>query len=128
MRIRAMVVVTIAAGLALIGPGGAGASTVRPVHLPRDHGAHPSFSVEWWYTAGTVADRHGDPFFWFATIWSGGPGQVARVNVLDLRHDRVVLAKQFLLLRHPTAGEHRWDVAGFRLVYRSAEAREQWSI
>ena len=73
--------------------GGATASTaplpaLQPVALPRDHGAHPSFQVEWWYTAGTVADHRGRNFFWFATLWAGEGFVVARVNVVDLQADR----------------------------------------
>jgi predicted secreted hydrolase len=80
-------------------PRGATAPTpeVRPVVLPRDHGVHPGFQVEWWYGAGVVHSRHDDAFSWFATIWSSGPGAVARVNVVDLEHDRVVLAREYLV-------------------------------
>ena len=66
--------------------------------LPRDHGVHPGFAVEWWYGAGRVRDRAGRGYAWFATVWTAGPGAVARVNVVDLRDDRVVLARQYVKL------------------------------
>jgi hypothetical protein len=72
------------------------APAVRPVVLPRDHGAHPGFTTEWWYTAGTLGDAKGRDYFWFATIWSAGGALVAKVNVVDLRADRVVLSHEYL--------------------------------
>ena len=39
----------LGAGVAL-----AAAPALAPVALPRDHGAHAGFAVEWWYTTGTV--------------------------------------------------------------------------
>jgi len=47
------------------------------------------------YTAGTVSTGHGDDYFWFATVWWGEVARVARVNVVDLRSDRIVLADQY---------------------------------
>ena len=29
----------------------------RPIQLPSDHGAHPSFKTEWWYLERSPADR-----------------------------------------------------------------------
>src|SRR5438445_6199058 len=43
---------------------------VRPVALPRDHGAHPGFQIDWWYTVGTLRDSAGRPYFWFGTVWA----------------------------------------------------------
>jgi hypothetical protein len=64
--------------------------------LPRDHGAHAGFQSEWWYTVGTLADPAGHPYFWFATVWAAQVGMIARVNVVDLREDRIVLAEQYV--------------------------------
>jgi predicted secreted hydrolase len=72
------------------------APEVRPVVLPRDHAVHPDFAVEWWYGAGRVRDRAGRGYAWFATVWTAGPGAVGRVNVVDLRDDRVVLAREYV--------------------------------
>ena len=93
--VAAIVVVLAVAG----GAGIASASTapaVQPVVLPADHGAHPGFTIEWWYTAGTLADAQGRDYFWFATIWSSGGALVAKVNVVDLRADRVVLSREYI--------------------------------
>jgi predicted secreted hydrolase len=112
--------------------GAAGASaplpTLQPVVLPRDHGAHPSFQVEWWYTAGTVANRRGRPFFWFATIWAGEGFVVARVNVVDLHADRIVLSKEYVASGALRNGQTAMDVAGFRLGWRAAGKLGRWSI
>ena len=80
---------------------------LRPVVLPRDHGAHPAFQVEWWYTAGTVADRRGRDFFWFATVWSGEGFVLAKVNVVDLRADRILLSKEYVAAGALTSGQTR---------------------
>jgi predicted secreted hydrolase len=98
------------------------------VVLPRDHGAHPAFQVEWWYTAGTVADQHGRDFFWFATVWSGGGFVLAKVNVVDLRADRIVLSKEYLAAGALTSGQARMDVSGFRLGWRPAGTLGRWSV
>ncbi len=111
--------VVLSAALLFAGAAVAAAPpTLRPVRLPRDHGAHPAFGVEWWYTTGTVRPVHGDSYFYFATVWSAGPGMVARVNVVDVTRDRVVLAKQYLVLRHPAAGQTRLAVAGMTIAWR----------
>jgi predicted secreted hydrolase len=99
-----------------------------PVVLPRDHGAHPAFQVEWWYTAGTVADHRGRDFFWFATVWSGGGFLVARVNVVDLRADRIVLSKEYLAPGALTTGQRAMDVNGFRLGWQPAGRLGRWSV
>ncbi len=118
--------------VAVLGGGAATAAVslpaLRPVVLPRDHGAHPGFQVEWWYTAGTVADHHGRDFFWFATVWSGGGFLAARVNVVDLRADRIVLSKEYLgvgpLLRRQT----RIDVGAFDLRWAPRGVMGRWSV
>src|SRR4051812_23804199 len=78
----------------------ASAGTLQPVQLPRDHGAHAGFSVEWWYATGHASGAHGRRYFWFATIWTAPQGTVGRVNVVDLARDRVVLSRQYV-----TAGQ-----------------------
>jgi predicted secreted hydrolase len=130
-RLRAMCLVA-AAALASLG-GAAAASTaplptLQPVVLPRDQGAHPSFQVEWWYTAGTVADRHGRDYFWFATIWAGEGFVVAKVNLVDLRADRIVLSKEYLARGPLISGQTRIDVDGFSLNLRATGKLGSWSV
>jgi predicted secreted hydrolase len=102
-----------------IGAAAAAGPTVRPVVLPRDHGAHPGFQIEWWYGAGLVRDRHGHRYAWFATVWAGGPGAIGRVNVVDLDRDRVVVSGEY-----PAVGWRRSSglldvaLAGYRLRWR----------
>ena len=68
---------------------------------------HPGFAVEWWYGAGRVRDGTGRGYAWFATVWTAGPGAVARVNVVDLRDDRVVLAREYVKLGPQPATSRR---------------------
>ncbi len=102
--------------------------TVRPVLLPRDHAAHPGFAVEWWYTAGTFTASNGHAYFFFATVWSGMPGLVARLNVVDLQADRVVLADEYLTPARSVSGQARLRVGAFRLDWLRAGALGRWSV
>ena len=102
--------------------------TLQAVVLPGDHGAHPAFQVEWWYTAGTVADQRGRDFFWFATLWSGGGFVLARVNLVDLRADRIVLSKEYLGAGALTSGQTRMNVDGFRLGWHPVGALGRWLV
>jgi predicted secreted hydrolase len=120
------VILAVPAGAAGVSAGPLPA--LAPVVLPRDHGAHPAFQVEWWYTAGTVADRRGRDFFWFATVWSGEGFVLAKVNVVDLRADRILLSKEYVAAGALTGGQTRMPVAGFALGWRPAGGLGRWSI
>jgi len=125
--VAAIVVVLAVAG----GAGIASASTapaVQPVVLPADHGAHPGFTIEWWYTAGTLADAQGRDYFWFATIWSSGGALVAKVNVVDLRADRVVLSREYISNTPLASGQTRLSVGTFGLSYRPGGTWGRWSV
>jgi predicted secreted hydrolase len=98
------------------------------VVLPRDHGAHPGFSTEWWYTAGTLADAKGRDYFWFATIWSAGGALVAKVNVVDLQADRVVLSREYLSATPLANGQTQLGVGAFRLGWRPIGGLGRWSV
>ena len=102
--------------------------SLQPVVLPADHGAHPGFGVEWWYTAGTVADRHGRDFFWFATFYSASGFELARVNVVDLRADRIVLSKEYVAPGAPAAGSTALGVGGFTLGYQASGSLGSWAV
>ena len=96
---RSAWLLSVALFVVLLSAGAVWAATLpslQPVVLPRDQGAHPAFQVEWWYTAGTVAAPHGDDYFWFATVWSGEGFELAKLNLVDLRSDRIVLSKEYL--------------------------------
>jgi len=115
---------------ALAGAGAAAASlpALRPVVLPRDHGAHSAFQVEWWYTAGTVADQRGRDYFWFATVWSGEGFLAAKVNVVDLRADRIVLSREYVAAGSLRSGQTAIDVDAFDLRWRPRGMLGTWSI
>jgi predicted secreted hydrolase len=96
------------------------AGTLQPVRLPRDHGAHPQFSVEWWYTTGHATASRGRRYFWFATIWATPRGAVGRVNVVDLTRDKVVLARQWTQPTPLVSGVRDLDAGGLRIRWQPA--------
>jgi len=101
---------------------------LEPVVLPRDHGAHPGFEVEWWYTAGTVADASGREFFWFATVWAGEGLLVAKLNVVDLQADQVVLTREYVEPDTLTSGQTTIDADGFEFGWQPAGPLGVWSV
>jgi predicted secreted hydrolase len=124
VRYRLLLATVLLAGLACAGTvSAASAPSLTPVVLPRDHGAHPGFQFEWWYTAGTVASGRSD-YFWFATLWSGGGYLIAKVNLVDLRADRIVLSKEYLAHQALSAGQSAIDLAGYALSWKQG----RWSI
>ena len=119
-RMRSASLLLVGPLVVLVSAGAVWAVTLPalvPVVLPRDHGAHPGFQVEWWYTAGTVAASRGDDYFWFATVWASSGALVARVNVVDLQ----------LRSRRALAGVH--EVCGSRRAIRpgSTSAASTWA-
>ena len=123
-----VVSVVVAAFAGAAAAAAASLPALRPVVLPRDHGAHPAFQIEWWYTAGTVADQRGRDYFWFATVWSGMGFLAARVNVVDLGADRIVLSKEYVATSAPSSGQTAIDVDGFDLSRRPQGALGIWSV
>jgi predicted secreted hydrolase len=98
LRARVVAALLLLVALALTAGGGATAQTtpaapkVAPVVLPRDHGAHPGFGIEWWYSAGLVKDAAGHRYSYFATIWKAGSAGLAHVNLIDLATNKTVLS------------------------------------
>jgi predicted secreted hydrolase len=95
------VVAVVGVALSVAAPVNAGAASadtpaLTPVLLPRDHGSHPGFGIEWWYTTGRLTASRGRRYFYFATVWSAAMGLVARVNVVDLRDDRIVADREYV--------------------------------
>jgi predicted secreted hydrolase len=101
---------------------------VRPVVLPRDHGAHPGFGEEWWYTSGTLTGANHRAYFWFATIWSADGALVAKLNVVDLRADRIVLAHEYVNATPVTDGQTRFRVGAFAFGLTSGGTLGRWSV
>ena len=101
---------------------------LRPVVLPRDHGAHPAFQVEWWYTAGTVSGPGGRDYFWFGTVWTGMGFKLARVNVVDLRADRVVLSREYVAGGALQPGQTDIQVNGFTLGWQPTGPFGRWTV
>jgi predicted secreted hydrolase len=123
-----LVVVLFAAAAFAATAGASPGPTVRPVVLPRDQGAHPGFGEEWWYTSGTLTGANHRQYFWFATVWSADGALVAKVNVIDLRADRVVLSKEYVSATPVTSGQTRFTVGAFELGLRSGGRLGRWSV
>ena len=87
------------------------------IAFPRDHGAHPGSSVEWWYTTSVVHDGDGHRYAVFTTIWSQPLGSVARSNVVDLGADKVVHASETYRLAPRTAGPLALRVGSSQIRY-----------
>jgi len=131
LRILA-VAILVAGALAAAGMASAAATasapTVTRVVLPRDHGAHPRFGEEWWYTTGTLHAAHGASYFWFATVWSAQGAMIAKLNVVDLRTDTIVLSHEYVSAKPPAAGQTRLAVDGFALGRRAGGPRSPWTV
>jgi len=130
IRRAGLVTVTVAL-VVLVGAARTNAASppaLQPVVLPRDHGAHPAFQVEWWYTAGTVAGSGGHDYFWFATVWTGLGYRLAKVNVVDLRADRIVLSREYIATGALRAGQTHVEVGGFTLGWRPEGRFGRWSV
>jgi len=132
LRRACAVTVAVVVVVAMLVGGTAGLAaappTLVPVALPRDHGAHPGFQVEWWYTAGTVAANRGDDYFWFATVWASTGALVARVNVVDLQSDRVVLSQEYTKFAALAAHQTQIDVGSFGVGWQAAGTLGRWSV
>jgi predicted secreted hydrolase len=129
VALRRTCLILVSAMLAVLaGAVGTNAASLRPVVLPRDHGAHPAFQVEWWYTAGTVSGPRGGDFFWFATAWAGSGFQLAKVNVVDLRADRIVLSREYVGTGALRPGQTRIQVDGFTILWRPTGPFGRWSV
>lgn len=130
---RATAVALVGVAVALAVSAGAGASSagtpaVMPVVLPRDHGSHPGFGIEWWYTTGRLSDAQGGRYFYFATVWSAPMGLVARINVVDLRHNRIVADREYVNL---TPLSHRTTTiraGGYLMSWRPQARLGVWSV
>ena len=113
-----------AANIPPLGP--ASAPVLRPVSLPRDHGAHAGFGVEWWYTAGTLHGSDGHRYFWFATAWAAPEGVVSRVNLLDLNTGRTVLRDENLSATPLRAGQVVVPVGRFTIGRHAGKGLGRW--
>ncbi len=101
---------------------------LRPVTLPRDQGAHPAYQVEWWYTAGTLSDHSGRRYFWFATAWAGRGVVLAKLNIVDLRADRIVLSREYVSPDTLRGGQTTMGASGFTLRWRAGGRWGRWSV
>jgi predicted secreted hydrolase len=124
--LAAAVVLAVFAGA--VAADGASPAALRPVVLPRDHGAHPAFQVEWWYTAGTVTGPRDRQFFWFATAWTGMGFRLAKVNLVDLRADRIVLSREYVTTGALRSGQTRIRVGQFTLGRQRMARFGSWTV
>jgi predicted secreted hydrolase len=125
VAVLAAVLVVVSGGTAAAAISGAPA--LRPVSLPRDHGAHAGFGVEWWYTAGSVRGSNGHRYFWFATAWAAPQGVVSRVNLLDLGTGKTVFADQNLAASPLHPGQRVIPVGRFTLGLYALGRLGRWT-
>jgi predicted secreted hydrolase len=134
MRVALRRACLVVAAAMLAAPAGAEVTSaasppaLSPVVLPGDQGAHPAFQVEWWYTAGTVSGPRRRDYFWFATVWTGMGFKLARVNLVDLRSDRIVLSHEYVAAGALRPGQTRIQVGGLALVYRPTGRVGRWTV
>ena len=129
----ATVLVVVGVSMAIALPTGAGASSARtptlaPVALPRDHASHPGFGIEWWYTTGRLTDTQGGRYSYFATVWSAPMGLVARINVVDLRHDRIVADREYATTTPLSSPTRTIRAGGYVESWRPRGRWGVWSI
>jgi predicted secreted hydrolase len=105
-----------------------GTPALTPVALPRDHGSHPGFGIEWWYTTGRLTDAHGGRYFYFATVWSAAPGLVARINIVDLRNDRIVADREYINLTPLSQRTTTIRAGGYVVSWRPQGPWGVWSL
>jgi predicted secreted hydrolase len=132
-RVLAIAVALVGVALAGAVPAGAGAPptgppALAPVALPRDHASHPGFGIEWWYTTGRLTDTHGGRYFYFATVWSAASGLLARLNVVDLRHDSIVADREYLNLTPLSTRTTTIRAGGYVLSWRQQDRWGVWSL
>lgn len=63
--------------------------------FPRDHGAHPDFKIEWWYTTGNVISREGQRFGFKLTFF-----RAALIPPAERLGPRTPLATDQLYMAH----------------------------
>ena len=72
--------------------GFARALTPMVFTFPRDHGAHPDFRTEWWYTTGNLVDDQGNEYGFQFTIFRTALTPRAVVRASDLATNQVYMA------------------------------------
>jgi predicted secreted hydrolase len=101
----------------LLAAGAVAAGGPARVHFPRDHFAHPSVGVEWWYVTGLVRGSDGRRYTVFFTLFRRGELVLPVSQVVDLGRDTVIGHSE--RLARATVGTKRLDVraGGARLAY-----------
>jgi predicted secreted hydrolase len=132
-RAATIAVALVVVALAIAVPAGSGASpagppALAPVVLPRDHASHPGFGIEWWYTTGRLTDTHGGRYFYFATVWSATSGVLARVNVVDLGDDRIVVDREYLNFNPLRERTTTIRAGGYVLSWQPQDRWGAWSL
>ncbi|MDN0083626.1 lipocalin-like domain-containing protein [Crenobacter sp. SG2305] len=91
----------------------------RPLHFPRDHGAHPDYRTEWWYVTGWLHTDSGAPLGFQLTFFRSRPP-------LDEANPSHFAPKQLLFahvaLSDPSTGHLQYDQRGARIGFGLADA------
>lgn len=91
----------------------------RPLHFPRDHGAHPDYRTEWWYVTGWLRTESGAPLGFQLTFFRSRPP-------LDEANPSHFAPKQLLFahvaLSDPASGHLQYDQRSARTGFGLADA------
>jgi predicted secreted hydrolase len=96
----------------------------RAWSFPRDHGAHPEYATEWWYTTGILRTAAGRRFGYELTFFrvglvpKGSPFRVAALRVSPWRASDVILA-------HATLSDA--ETGRFLVDHRASRAARSWA-
>lgn len=92
------------------------AGGTREWRWPRDHGAHPEYATEWWYTTGVVRTASGRRFGFELTFFRRGlvPPQASPIVVAAATDEGSSWRARDLILAHAAVT----DVAGRRFAAR----------
>jgi predicted secreted hydrolase len=110
--------VLLLALLALIGTGATAAGGPSPVRLPRDHFAHLTAGVEWWYVTGLVRGSDGRRYTVFFTLFRRAGLVLPVSQVVELDRDLVLGHSERLAPATPGTTSLDVRAGGARLAYQ----------
>jgi predicted secreted hydrolase len=104
------------------------ATTVRPFHLPADHGPHFEHQTEWWYYTGNLTDPGGRHFGYQLTFFRRGLSPGPPPAGPGLATNQIYFAH--LAITDSAAGAHafaeRWSRGGGGLAGATGEPFTVW--
>jgi predicted secreted hydrolase len=96
------------------------------LHFPRDHFAHPTAGIEWWYFTGVAKGSDGHRYSLFFTLFSRGGYVIPISQVVDLDTGTVVGHTETLAKTKVVASRLNVSVPGASLRYQ--RAGNKWRV